>query len=185
MWSGVKWSRRIRYNAAVIFDPGNTMILGFSYFTWFHTLLSVVALISGAVVTTDMLRSRDSGGWTGLFLITAVATSVTAFGFPFTKFLPSHGVGVVSLVVLAATLLARYVFGLAGAWRWIYAVGLLIAFYLNVFVLVAQLFMKVPALKAPAPTGGEPPFAITELVVMVIFAVLAFLAARRFSAART
>ena len=160
------------------------MILGFSYFTWFHTLLSVVALISGAVVMTDMLRSRDAGGWTGLFLMTAVATSVTGFGFPFTKFLPSHGVGVVSLLVLAATLLARYAFGLAGAWRWIYAVGLVLAFYFNVFVLIAQLFAKVPALKQLAPTGSEPPFAITELVVTVIFAVLTFLAARRFYTAR-
>jgi len=160
------------------------MILGFSYFTWFHTLLSVVALISGAVVTADMLRSRDSGGWTGLFLITAVATSVTGFGFPFTKFLPSHAVGVVSLLVLAVTLLARYAFGLAGAWRWIYAVGLIIAFYLNVFVLIAQFFVKVPALKELAPTGAEPPFAITQLVVLVVFVILTFVAARRFSAAR-
>jgi hypothetical protein len=160
------------------------MILGFSYFTWFHTLLSIVAIISGAVVMADMLRSRDSGGWTGLFLITAVATSVTGFGFPFTKFLPSHGVGVVSLVVLAATLLARYAFGLAGAWRWIYAVGLMIAFYLNVFVLVAQLFIKVPALKQLAPTGSEPPFAIAQLVVLVVFVVLSFVAVRRFSAMR-
>jgi hypothetical protein len=133
---------------------------------------------------TDMLRSRDAGGWTGLFLLTAVATSVTGFGFPFTKFLPSHGVGVVSLLVLAAILLARYAFGLAGAWRWIYAVGLVLAFYFNVFVLIAQLFAKVPALKQLAPTGSEPPFAITELVVTVIFAVLTFLAARRFYAAR-
>jgi hypothetical protein len=160
------------------------MILGFSYFTWFHTLLSAVALISGAVVMIDMLRSRNTGGSTGLFLITAVATSVTGFGFPFTKFLPSHGVGVVSLLVLAATLLARYAFGLAGAWRWIYAVGLVLAFYFNVFVLIAQLFTKVPALKQLAPTGSEPPFAITELVVLVIFAVLTFLAARRFYTAR-
>jgi len=86
--------------------------------------------------------------------------------------------------VLAATLLARYAFGLAGAWRWIYAVGLVLAFYFNVFVLIAQLFAKVPALKQLAPTGSEPPFAITELVVTVIFAVLTFLAARRFYAAR-
>lgn len=160
------------------------MILGFSYFTWFHTLLSVVAIISGAVVMADMLRAREAVGWMGLFLITAIATSVTGFGFPFTRFLPSHGVGVVSLVVLAVTLLARYAFGLGGAWRWIYAVGLMIAFYLNVFVLVAQFFTKVPALKALAPTGSEPPFAITELVVMVVFIVLIFLATRRFYAAR-
>jgi hypothetical protein len=161
------------------------MILGFSYFTWFHTLLSVVAIISGAVVMADMLRSRNAGWWTELFLITAVATSVTGFGFPFTKFLPSHGVGVVSLVVLAVTLLARYAFGLASAWRWIYAIGLIIAFYLNVFVLIAQLFAKVPALKQLAPTGAELPFAITQLVVLVVFVILTFFAVRRFYAART
>jgi len=161
------------------------MILGFSYFTWFHTLLSVVAIVSGAVMMADMLRSRNAGWWTELFLITAVATSATGFGFPFTRFLPSHGVGVVSLLVLAVTLLARYAFSLAGAWRWIYAVGLIIAFYLNVFVLIAQLFAKVPVLKQLAPTGSEPPFAITQLVVLVAFVVLTFYAVRRFYAART
>jgi len=119
-----------------------------------------------------------------LFLATTMLTSLTGFGFPFDHLLPSHKVGMISLVVLAIALVARYAFHLAGKWRWIYAVGLVLAFYFNVFVLIAQLFAKVPALKQLAPTGSEPPFAITKLVVSVIFAVLTFLAARRFYTAR-
>jgi hypothetical protein len=105
---------------------------------------------------------------------------VSGFGFPFDHLLPSHIVGIISLVVLAVAIPARYVFHLAGSWRWIYVVGGAVALYLNVFVLVAQLFMKVPALKALAPTGKEPPFLVAQLVVMVAFVVLTIASAKRF-----
>jgi len=108
---------------------------------------------------------------------------VTGFLFPFHRFLPSHAVGIVSLLVLAVVILARYAFHLAGAWRRTYAISAMIALYLNVFVLIAQAFQKVPSLKAMAPTQSEPPFLVTQLVVMVLFVVLTIAAARRFGSA--
>jgi hypothetical protein len=108
---------------------------------------------------------------------------VTGFLFPFHRFLPSHGVGIVSLLVLAVAVLARYAFHLAGAWGRTYAISAMIALYLNVFVLIAQAFQKVPALKAMAPTQSEPPFLVTQLVVMVLFVALTIAAARRFRSA--
>jgi hypothetical protein len=111
-----------------------------------------------------------------------VATSLTGFVFPFHKLLPSHVIGIVSLVVLAIAILARYAFHLTGAWRCIYAVSALIGLYLNVFVLVAQAFRKVPALKAVAPTQSEAPFVVTQLIVLVLFVVLGILAVKRFHA---
>ncbi len=109
-----------------------------------------------------------------------MATSATGFGFPFFAFLPSHGVGIVSLVVLAVAIIARYAKHLAGAWRWIYAVGAVVALYLNVFVLIVQLFRKVPALAAIAPTQSEPPFFVAQLLVMALFIWLGIAAVRRF-----
>lgn len=109
-----------------------------------------------------------------------MATSVTGFGFPFDRFQDSHWVGVLSLVVLAAAILARYVFHFAGAWRWVYALGVVLSLYFLVFVGVAQLFKKVPALAAMAPTLSEPPFAITQLALTAIFVVLAIAAAIKF-----
>jgi len=114
--------------------------------------------------------------------VTTVLTSVTGFLFPFHKFLPSHAVGIVSLLVLAVTIPALYVFHLAGPWRRTYVIGAVIALYLNVFVLIAQFFMKVPALKALAPTQSEPPFLGTQIVVMLIFVVTGVFAAKRFPA---
>jgi hypothetical protein len=102
--------------------------------------------------------------------------------FPFHRFLPSHAVGIISLLVLAVTIPALYVFHLAGPWRRSYVIGAVIALYLNVFVLIAQSFMKIPALKALAPTQSEPPFLGTQVVVMLIFMVLGVLAAKRFPA---
>ena len=52
--------------------------------------------------------------------------------------------------------------------------------YLNVFVLVVQLFLKVPALHALAPTGSEPPFAIVQAIVLLLHVGIGFLALRRF-----
>jgi len=108
-----------------------------------------------------------------LFLATAVATSATGFGFPFTQFLPSHGVAAVALVVLAPTILGYYVFSPSGAWRLIYVVGIVVSLYLDVFVAIAQAFMKIPRLTALAPGGSEPPFVAAQGIALVIFVVLA------------
>ena len=160
------------------------MILGLQPFTFAHVLISVVGIASGFVVLFGLLTAKRLEGWTGLFLVTTVATSVTGFGFPIDIILPSHIVGIISLVVLAVAIIARYAFRLAGLWRSIYVIGAGIALYLNVFVLIVQLFRKVPALQALAPTQSEPPFAITQGAVLVVFVVLVIAAAIRFRPTR-
>jgi hypothetical protein len=149
-------------------------------YTLLHVLISLVGIGSGLVVMFGLLTGKRLDGWTGLFLVTTVLTSVTGFAFPFDHLLPSHVLGIISLIVLAAAIPARYVFHMNGSWRWIYVICAGMALYLNVFVLVAQTFMKVPALKALAPTQKEPPFLIAQLVVLVIFAALTILATKRF-----
>ena len=124
---------------------------------------------------------KPPNGLTALFLTTTTATSVTGYGFPFTHLLPSHVVGAISLAVLTLAIYARYSRKLAGRWRITYVVSAVAALYLNVFVLIVQLFMKVPALRALAPTQSEPPFAIAQLVVLVAFVVAGALALRRSS----
>jgi hypothetical protein len=151
-----------------------------SAFTLFHVALSLVGIGSGLVVVRGLLASKRLDGWTSVFLITTVATSVTGFLFPVHQFLPSHGVGIISLIVLAVAILARYRFHLAKAWRRTYAITAVIALYLNVFVLVVQLFLKVPSLHDLAPTQSEPPFQMAQLAVLVIFAVLGVAAAIKF-----
>ena len=159
------------------------MILGLQPFTFVHVAISLVAILSGLVVLFGLLNTRRLEGWTALFLVTTVATSVTGFGFPIDIILPSHIVGAISLVLLAAAIIARYAFRLAGPWRYVYVIGAGIALYLNVFVLIVQLFQKVPALKALAPTQSEPPFAITQLFVLALFVWLGVAADRAFRAA--
>ena len=149
-------------------------------FTLVHVVLSLVGILSGFVVVFGLIAAKQLKGWTALFLATTVATSLTGFLFPFHKLLPSHVVGIVSLVVLTVAILARYVRHLSGAWRWIYAVNVVVGLYLNFFVFVAQAFQKVPALKAMAPTQTEPPFKLTQLVVLGLFVVLAIVAVVRF-----
>jgi len=158
------------------------MFLGLSTLTWVHTLLSLAGIVAGIVVLAGLLSSRRRDGWSALFLASAVATSATGFLLPAAAFGPSHWVGVISLAVLAIAILARYGFGLAGVWRRIYAVGAVVALYFLVFVAVAQLFGKVPALHALAPTQSEPPFAMAEGAVLVLFVVLAVAAAIKFRA---
>jgi hypothetical protein len=149
-------------------------------YTLIHVLISLVAIASGFVVLYGLLTGKPFRGWTSLFLATTVATSVTGFFFPFHGFTPAYAVGAISLVVLAVALVARYSFHMSGAWRWIYVVSSMLALYFNVFVLVAQAFQKVPALKALAPTQSEPPFLVTQLIVLALFFVLTIVAAIRF-----
>lgn len=155
-----------------MFDP--------TTFTGLHTWLSLIALAAGLVVLYGLIKGRDLPRWTALFLGTAVATSVTGFGFPFTGFLPSHGVGVVALVALAAAILARYGFRLRGLWRGIYVVTASLNAYLLVFVAISQAFLKVPALQAAAPTLSEAPFAVAQLAALLIFVGLGVAAVRMF-----
>jgi hypothetical protein len=132
------------------------------------------------VVVFGLIAGKRLDGWTALFLVTTVATSVTGFMFPYHGFTPGIGVGILSLVVLAVAILGRYRRHLAGPWRRTYVISAVIALYLNVFVLVAQLFEKVPSLHALAPKGSEPPFFITQGIVMLIFIALGIAAVKGF-----
>ena len=158
------------------------MMLGLSLsaFTALHVIISLVGIVSGLIVLFGLLSAKRLDGLTALFLLTTVLTSVTGFGFPFEHLLPSHKVGIISLIVLAIAILARYSFHMEGKWRWIYVVTAMIGLYLNVFVLVVQSFEKVPALRAMAPTQSEPPFLVAQLVVLALFIVLTVLAVRKF-----
>jgi hypothetical protein len=156
------------------------MILGMTTAVFIHVVLSLIGLVSGFVAVFGLLSSKRLDGWTALFLATTVLTSVTGFFLPAEKLLPSHIVGIISLVVLAVAILARYAYHLAGAWRWIYVIGAVIGLYLNFFVFIVQSFLKVPALKALAPTGSEPPFLVAQVIALVLFVVLGIGSVRGF-----
>jgi hypothetical protein len=149
-------------------------------YTIIHTLISLVAIFTGLVVVLGMLGGERLDGWTKWFLSTAVATTITGFFFPFHGFTPAIGLGIISLPFLALTIFARYAKHLAGSWRWIYVIGAVICLYFNLFVAVVQAFEKIPALRAMAPTQTEPPFKLTQLVVLLVSALLAIVAAIRF-----
>jgi hypothetical protein len=158
------------------------MIAGLSIenFTILHTAISLIAIASGLIVLAGMLRARKLPGWTALFLVTTVLTSVTGFMFPINGLTPGIVIGLISIVILAIAIMALYLKNLSGAWRWIYVVTALIALYFNVFVLIVQSFQKVPALQRLAPTQSEPPFLIAQGVALIAFLVLGTQAARRF-----
>ena len=154
------------------------MVLGMSLsaFTMVHVIISLIGIVSGFVVLFGLFGSHRLPGMTALFLLTTILTSVTSFLFPFDKLLPSHMVGIVSLIVLATAVF------LSGAWRWIYTLTAMIALYLNVFVLVIQSFLKIGPLHALAPSvpPSEPPFAVVQGIVLVFFVIAIIGAARRF-----
>jgi len=154
--------------------------MSLSAFTALHTILSLAGIAAGIVALFGMIGGRLLRGWTWLFLFTTILTSVTGYGFPADHILPSHIVGAISLAVLALALIALYGRHLSGGWRWVYVVTATVALYLNSFVGVVQAFRKIPALQALAPTQSEPPFQIAQLAALAIFAVLGFLAVRRF-----
>src|SRR3954466_6179519 len=160
------------------------MILGMSLstFTAFHVIISLIAIVSGLIVMFGLLGSNRRPSLTAMFLLFTILTSATGFLFPFDKLLPSHMIGIVSLLLLGIACIARYVMKLSGAWRWIYVLTAMIALYLNVFVLVIQSFLKLSPLHALAPSipPSELPFAIIQGVVLVFFIAFIIAAMRRF-----
>jgi len=158
------------------------MVIGISVasFTVLHVIISLIAIAAGFVVMYGLAVNREGRGWTALFLLTIVLTSITGFMFPFTGFGPPHVFGLVSLVALAAVLYARYATRLAGHWRWIYVVGVFLAAYLNVVVGVVQAFGKIGFLHAIAPEQTETPFLLAQIAVLIVFAVTFYLALRRY-----
>jgi hypothetical protein len=160
------------------------MVLGLSLsaFTMVHVIISLIGIVTGFIVLFGLFGSHRMPGMTALFLLSTILTSVTGFLFPFDKLLPSHIVGIVSLVMLAIACVALYVMKLSGAWRWIYTLTAMIALYLNVFVLVIQSFLKIGPLHALAPSvpPSEPPFAVVQGLVLVFFVIAIIGAVRRF-----
>ena len=162
------------------------MILGLSIaaFTIVHVVISLIAIVSGFVVVFGMIGGHRMGGWTALFLLMTILTSLTGFLFPITAFTPALGTGIVSSVLLVVALVALYGKHLVGAWRWIYVTTAVAALYLNVFVLIVQAFEKVPFINASAPQVG-PPFAeptntyfvIAQSIALAVFVVLGAAAA--------
>ena len=158
------------------------MILGMpvSTFTLIHVLISLVGILTGIVVVIGLCGNSRLSGWTGLFLITTLLTSLTGFLFPIKAIGPPHIVGALSLVLLIPCLLGLYMFKLAGNWRWIYVITAVAALYLNVFVAVVQAFGKIGFLHALAPKGNEPPFAVAQGLVLLLFVVIAVVGVRKF-----
>ncbi len=158
------------------------MMLGMSLevFTLVHVMISLVGIAAGFGVLYGLLHSKWSGPWTAMFLLFTVLTSLTGLMFPFDGFLPSHAFAILSLVLLAVAIFALYVRHISGPWRAVYIVTAMLALYLNVFVLVAQFFVKMPQLKALAPNGNEAPFGITQALVLAVFVWLIYAAVKRF-----
>jgi hypothetical protein len=158
------------------------MILGMSTatYTFVHVLISLVGIASGLVVLFGLIGGKRLDRMTAIFLITTVLTSITGFFFPFHGVTPAINVGILSLVLLAIAITARYALHLAGPWRTTYVVTAIIALYFNCFVLVVQAFEHVAALHTLAPTQKEPPFAVAQGLVLVAFIVLIIYAVKGF-----
>jgi hypothetical protein len=156
------------------------MIMDITTLTLVHTVISIVAIAAGLVVVGGLIAGVRIDGWTGIFLATTALTSITGFFFPFNRLLASHQVGIISLVILPVVIAARYWRHLRGGWRGTYVVGTVLVLYLNFFILLVQLFRRIPALIVAAPEQTEPPFVLTQLLVLGLFAWLGLAAFRRF-----
>lgn len=146
--------------------------------TSFHTIISLVAIAAGGVAVVGLFRDGDHRLWTKLFLVTAIATSATGFLFPYSGVTPAMIVGGVALAILALVLAAFYLYRLDGAWRWIYAAGMVASLYLLVFVGVVQAFQKIAFLSSLAPTQSETPFLVAQVVTLAFFLVVGIVASR-------
>jgi hypothetical protein len=158
------------------------MILGLTLakFTFLHVALSFIGIGAGFFVMFGFLKSLHLRILTALFFLSTIGTSLTGFFFPNKTITPGIILGVLSMIALLLALYAQNAKKLVGAWRAVYVVSVCVAFYFNMFVLVAQAFAKVPALKAAAPTMASPAFGIAQLVLLFIFVLLTIRAVKKY-----
>jgi hypothetical protein len=159
--------------------------MSLSTFVTVHVIISLIGIVAGIIVMFGLLGSNRMPGLTAIFLLFTILTNATGFLIPpllTETLLPSHMIGILSLVLLAIACIALYGLKLSGAWRWIYVVTAMLSLYLNVFVLIIQSFLKVPALHALAPSvpPSEPPFAIVQGIVLLFFVIVIIGAVRRY-----
>jgi len=158
------------------------MSVGLAAFTIFHVVLSFAGIGAGFVVLYGFAVGKRFEPWTKVFLATTAATTLTGFLFPVDRFLPSHAVGILCTVTLALAYFALHGRELAGIWRPTFVICAVVSQHLNVFVLVVQAFLKIPALQETAPTQSEPPFAVAQAVVLAFFVAAGFIGVKRFRA---
>ncbi|HSS96531.1 MAG TPA: hypothetical protein VLK33_05870 [Terriglobales bacterium] len=151
--------------------------LSTSAFTQLHVIISLIGIGSGLLVAFGLVRNKRYDGATAIFLATTLLTSVTGFAFPNEHITPGIKIGIISCVLLAFSIIARYITKLGGVWRAIYVITAMIAQFLNCFVLVVQLFEKVPSLKS---LGLQPPFLAVQVPVLIVFVVLTVLGVKNF-----
>jgi hypothetical protein len=158
------------------------MILGMSteLFTRIHVLISLIAIASGMAVLLGMLTKKRFPILTAIFLLTTALTSITGFLFPNKTITPGIVFGILSIIALLLATFARYGGKLKGAWRATYVITANIALYLNVFVLFAQIFAKVPELNQFAPTPQAPGFLFTQMAILVLFGAVTYRSYKRF-----
>jgi hypothetical protein len=158
------------------------MIWGLSTaaFTQLHVIISLIGIGSGLLVAFGLIKGKRFDGATAIFLVSTILTSVTGFAFPNEHITPGIVVGILSCIVLAFALLARYALKMSGIWRGIYVITAMVALYFNCFVLLVQLFEKVPALHALAPHGNEAPFKVAQLLLLVVFIILTTSGVKKF-----
>lgn len=152
------------------------MLIDLTLLTTVHTALSFIALALGFAAVSSLMSDGMPRVWITVFLAVSALVTVTGFLFPFVSLTPALLTGIVASVVLALTFVARFIGGYAGMWRIVYAAGIVINAWLMVFVSIAQVFTKTPAL------GLGPAFGVTQLAALVIFAYIGLRAVKPFKA---
>jgi hypothetical protein len=159
--------------------------MSLAFFTQLHVAISLIGIAAGFVVIFGMMASKRMELVTGLFLLATILTSVTGFLFPYHGVTPGIVIGILSLVALLLAVIARYSGHMAGGWRGTWVATAMLAQYFNFFVLIVQLFEKVPALHALTPAQMKVPFDVTQLAALVVFLVLGVVSYRKFQPGMT
>ena len=149
-------------------------------FKLIYVIVSLFAMFAGMMVVRDMRKMRPLGFWNPLFFLSTIVTAAAGFLFPPNTFGPPQTVCWILLGVLALGLFMLYATPLNGVWRWTYALSIIAGLYLNVFMGISQAFARIEVLHRYAPRGIEPPLIVAQVIVLLGFLVVGFIAASRF-----
>jgi hypothetical protein len=145
-----------------------------------HAGLGLIGVWSGARAASGMWAESRLDVWTPLFLLSAAWTSATGLLFYPIVSAASCAIAALSLLALAAAVLALYIHRLAGRWRSIYIVGVALALYFHLLAGALHVADKLPALQVLFVMRLEPPFIAANVAIAAPFLFFALLALKQF-----
>ena len=147
-------------------------------FNFVYVLCDLLAVGFGAKVLFWLFSGEVLHNSTIYFLRSVLAASIIGLFLPSHHFPTTHAVSMLLVYVSGTAILAWRKFHLVGTWYSIFALSTSVILYLSVLVAIAQATRASSPFAALDPVHSNPTLALSQYIIMILFAGLTILAVK-------